>query len=149
MIGTVMSLAAVAANWIAGSYEPPAEADAEAFFRDAPNDVLERRFAVRDAEVRRALWRVAAPGMRDLFVNGTRVSATALPPWTPYARRVLEESFDVTALIRPNAENEVTFEGNILGTCSADLRDLVPAPSRTRKMYRGRAQAVRLNSSAD
>ena len=110
MIGTVMSLAAVAANWIAGSYEPPAEADAEAFFRDAPNDVLERRFAVRDAEVRRALWRVAAPGMRDLFVNGTRVSATALPPWTPYARRVLEESFDVTALIRPNAENEVRVE---------------------------------------
>lgn len=62
---------------------------------------------------------------------------------------VTAEAVDKDGVFCPNAENEVTFEGNILGTCSADLRDLVPAPSRTRKMYRGRAQAVRLNSSAD
>lgn len=96
--------------WIAGSYEPPAETDVGAFFRDAPNDVLERRFAVRDAEVKRAVWHVAAPGMRDLFVNGERVSQTALPPWTPYAKRVLEESFDVTAQIRRGRENALCVE---------------------------------------
>lgn len=98
------------AAWIAGSYVPPSEDDVAAFFKDAPNDVVERRFAVRDAEVRRAVWRVAAPGMRDLSVNGTRVSATALPPWTPYAKRVLEEAFDVTPQIRRGRENVLRVE---------------------------------------
>ena len=41
MIGTVMTIAAVAANWIAGSYELPAEADVEAFFcANGTTDVL-------------------------------------------------------------------------------------------------------------
>ena len=100
----------VAAEWIAGSYVPPAESDTAAFFRPARNDVVEKRFAVRDAAVVRAAWKVAAPGLRDLFVNGERVSPTALPPLTPYRKRILEEEFDVTARIRRGAENVLRVE---------------------------------------
>lgn len=100
----------LAAAWIAGTYVPPAETDIEAFFRDAPNDVVGKRFAVRDAEVRYAVWRVAAPGMRDLYVNGERISPTALPPWTPYVKRILEESFDVTDRIGRGRENAIRVE---------------------------------------
>ena len=63
------------AEWIAGSYVLPV-GDA-AFFEDAPNDIVIRKFTAK-AGVRKAEWRVAAPGMRDLFVNGTRVTSTAL-----------------------------------------------------------------------
>lgn len=105
-----MTAGLLAAMWIAGTFVPPAETNTAAFFADAPNDVVEKRFAVRDVEVRSAVWRVAAPGMRDLFVNGRRVSATALPPWTPYAKRILEERFDVTAQICRGAENALRVE---------------------------------------
>ena len=100
----------ISALWIAGSYTPPAEENTAEFFDEAPNDIVERRFVVRDAKVKRAVWRVTAPGMRDLSVNGVRVSSTALPPWTPYAHRVLEESFDVTAQIRSGRENVIRVE---------------------------------------
>ena len=100
----------VAAEWIAGSYVPPAEADTAAFFRPARNDIVEKRFAVRDAAVVRAMWKVAAPGLRDLFVNGERVSSTALPPLTPYRKRILEEEFDVTEKIRRGTENVLRVE---------------------------------------
>ena len=101
---------ASSAEWIAGAYEPPAESDVPAFFAPAPNDIVEKRFVARDAEVRSAKWKVAAPGMRDLFVNGARVSSTALPPWTPYGVRVIEEEFDVTPQVRRGAENAIRVE---------------------------------------
>ncbi len=101
------ALLLAAAEWIAGSYAIPAN-DA-GFFEDAPNDVVVRRFTAR-AGLRRAEWRVAAPGMRDLFVNGARVTSTALSPLTPFRKRVLEESFDVTPLVRESAENELRVE---------------------------------------
>ena len=90
----------LAAEWIAGTYVPPPESDLAAFFKPAPNDVVEKRVDLLKGEVTRATWRVAAPGLRDLFVNGTRVSPTALPPLTPYRKRILEESFDVTDAVR-------------------------------------------------
>ena len=108
MNGMVLLLAA--AEWIAGGYVPPAETNAAAFFKDAPNDIVRRVFSVRAGEVRKAAWRVAAPGMRDLFVNGVRVSPTALPPWTPYRKRVIEETFDVTAAVKAGVENELRVE---------------------------------------
>ena len=106
----LLATAAHAADWIAGAYVPPAETNVAGFFADAPNDIVEKRFEVRDMKVVQAIWRVAAPGMRDLFVNGKRISSTALPPWTPYAKRVLEESFDVTGLVRSGAENVMDVE---------------------------------------
>ena len=99
-----------AAEWIAGRYEPPAETNVAAFFAPERNDIVMRTFRTRPAAVTSAVWRVAAPGMRDLFVNGVRVSPTALPPLTPYAKRILEERFDVTREIRPGAENVLRVE---------------------------------------
>ena len=107
---TVFSSVLFAAAWIAGAYVNPPEADEAAFFADRPNDLVMRRFAVRDVPVKKAVWRVCAPGMRDLFVNGERVSATALPPFTVYPARVLEEAFDVTSSLRRGAENELRVE---------------------------------------
>ncbi|MBQ3098607.1 MAG: family 78 glycoside hydrolase catalytic domain [Kiritimatiellae bacterium] len=99
-----------AADWIKGSYVRPHEDDVAALCRECRNDVLKRTFRARDSSVAKAEWRVAAVGMRDLFVNGRRVTSTALPPLTIYRKRVLEEVFDVTPLVRPGAENELRIE---------------------------------------
>ena len=104
-----LSGAAGGADWIAGAYEPPAEVQTNAFFAPARNPIVQKTFRARNG-VKQAIWRVAAPGMRDLFVNGTRVTSTALPPWTPYRKRVLEESFDVTAQVKSGADNVLVAE---------------------------------------
>ena len=99
-----------AADWIKGSYVRPHEDDVAALCRECRNDVLKRTFRAHDASVAKAEWRVAAVGMRDLFVNGRRVTSTAFPPLTIYRKRVLEEVFDVTALVRSGTENELRIE---------------------------------------
>lgn len=103
MTSTLLGLV-FASFWITGDYQPPAETNEAAFFEAAPNPVVSTAFDCR-AVVKRAVWKVAAPGMRDLFVNNVRVSPTALPPWTPYRKRVLEESFDVTSQIVSGPNN--------------------------------------------
>jgi len=65
MIATLFA----AAGWIAGAYAPPAESDTASFFAPARNAIVERTFPVRDVAVKSAVWHVAAPGMRDLFVD--------------------------------------------------------------------------------
>lgn len=105
-----IALLLAAAEWIAGAYVPPAETNEVAFFRDARNDIVSRAFTAKPSAIRKAEWRVAAPGMRDLSVNGTRITSTALPPWTPYRRRILEESFDITSLVKPGGENSLRVE---------------------------------------
>jgi alpha-L-rhamnosidase len=99
-----------ATEWIAGDYVRPAEDDTDAFLRECPNDVLRRSFTTKAQPVASAVWKVAAPGMRDLFVNGARVSSTPLPPWTPYRERIIEETFDVTRLVASGAANELRVE---------------------------------------
>ena len=98
---TLVASVACAADWIKGSYVRPHEDDTEAFYRESRNDILKRTFRAHAADVTKAEWRVAAVGMRDLFVNGERITSTALPPLTVYRKRVLEEVFDVTAHLRP------------------------------------------------
>ena len=98
------------AEWITGSYVVPAEHDYAAHFADAPAPVLRRRFVLPAKPVASAVWRIASPGMRDAFVNGTRVTATALPLWTAYDRRVLEDEFDVAALLRCGEDNCLSLE---------------------------------------
>ena len=97
------------AEWITGNYVVPAEDDYEAHFADAPAPVLSRAFSLADKQVGRALWRIASPGMYDASVNGTRVNALALPVWTAFDRRVLEDEYDVTALVK-GGENTLTLE---------------------------------------
>lgn len=89
----------LSASWIAGSYEPPAEADYAAFFEDAPAPVLRRTFELTGG-VSSAIWRIAAAGMVDAYVNGVRVTPTALPGWTDYGCRVLSYDYDVTACLK-------------------------------------------------
>jgi alpha-L-rhamnosidase len=96
-------------EWITGSYVVPAEDDYEAHFADAPAPVLRRAFAVADKPVKRAVWRIASPGMYDASVNETRVNAVALPIWTAFDRRVLEDEYDVTALVK-GGDNTLTLE---------------------------------------
>ena len=99
-----------AAEWIKGEYVRPDENDTAAFYRECPNDVLKRTFTAHDAPVTKAVWRVAAAGMRDLFVNDKRVTMTALPPFTVYRKRIIEEVFDVTPFVRSGRENELRVE---------------------------------------
>ena len=98
----------LAAEWIAGTRTAPIEPSE--LRCGSRNDIVERRFVAHTAVVSRAVWRVAAPGMRDLFVNGHRVSSTALPPFTPYRKRILEEEFDVTPNVRSGQENVLRVE---------------------------------------
>jgi len=106
----VVAGATTAGEWIAGGYVRPDENDTAAFYRECPNDVLRRTFVAHDAPVTKAVWRVAVAGMRDLFVNGERVTSTALPPFTVYRKRVIEETFDVTPFISQGRENELRVE---------------------------------------
>ena len=58
---------------------------------------------------------------------------------------VRAEVVDEKGVLCPYAAKDVTFEGDILGTCSGDMKDCVPAPSRTRRTWHGRAMAIRRN----
>lgn len=98
-----------APKWITGGCER-LPADEKTFFGESPNGIVEKSFPVADDEIVRASWRVAAPGMRDLFVNGQRVTSTALSPWTPFGKRILEETFDVSPFLRSGAENVLRVE---------------------------------------
>lgn len=55
---------------------------------------------------------------------------------------VTAEVVDKDGVVCPWAEQDVTFEGNVIATCSDDLRDTVRATSRTRRTSHGRALAV-------
>jgi len=88
------------ASWITGSYVSPAEDDYKAFFADAPAPVLRKAFSL-DGGAKAAMWRIAAAGLVDAFVNGERITPTALPGWTDYGRRVLAYDYDVTSLLKP------------------------------------------------
>lgn len=110
VLATFAAFLLQAADWIKGGYVRPHEDDTAALVRECRNDVLKHTFMARGGSIQSACWRVAAVGMRDLSVNGERVSATALPPLTVSRKRVLEEVFDVTRLIRPGSENELRIE---------------------------------------
>ena len=97
------------AEWLAGSSVVPGEDDYAAHFADAPAPVLTREFALSEKPVKRAVWRIASPGMYDASVNGHRVNSVALPIWTAFDRRVLEDEYDVTALVR-GGKNTLTLE---------------------------------------
>ena len=100
------------AEWITGLYAVPGEDDYLAHFADAPAPVLAREFMLAAKPVKRATWRIASPGMYDASVNGTRVNAVALPLWTAFDRRVLEDEYDVTALVKEGKNTLAVELGN-------------------------------------
>lgn len=65
--------------------------------------LLRREFAVRPG-LRRALVHVTGVGAYELALNGERVSDELLSPgWTAYAKTVLYDTHDITALLHPGA----------------------------------------------
>ena len=55
---------------------------------------------------------------------------------------VFAEVVDARGTVCPYADREVAFEGDVVATCSGDLTDCVPATSRSRRTWLGRAMAV-------
>lgn len=77
-----------------------------------PAALLRREFAATKA-VKSARIYATALGSYQLFLNGTRVSADVLTPdFTDYAKRVLYQTYDVTAKVRPGK--------NLLGALLGD-----------------------------
>jgi len=69
----------------------------------APAPLL-RRELVLPANPRRASLHVTALGLHLVWVNGRRISEDLLGPgWTPYAKRLLHDTYDVTELLTPGA----------------------------------------------
>ena len=99
-------------EWITGSYVVPGEDDYAAHFEDAPAPVLTRTFTLAAKPVKRATWRIASPGMYDASVNGKRVNAVALPIWTAFDRRVLEDEYDVAAFLKGGTNTLALELGN-------------------------------------
>ena len=100
-------LCLLGALWIGGLVPPPPEKDYVAFFADAPHAVLTKTLTV--PAVSNASWRIVTPAMCDAFVNGTRITATTLVPWTDFKFRVMEDVYDVTPLLKAG-ENELRLE---------------------------------------
>lgn len=55
---------------------------------------------------------------------------------------ITAEAVDKDGTVNPNAAVDVVFPGDVVGTCSADMKDLVPMPSRCRRTWHGRALGV-------
>ena len=55
---------------------------------------------------------------------------------------VVAEVVDAAGTVCPYADRDIEFEGDVICTCSGDLADTVPAPSRVRRTWHGRAMAV-------
>jgi alpha-L-rhamnosidase len=71
--------------------------------RDAQPALLRTEFAIT-APVRRATLYATAHGAYQVRINGREVDDQILKPgWTPYARRLIHESTDVTALVAQGA----------------------------------------------
>ena len=56
---------------------------------------------------------------------------------------VTAEVVDENGVLCPWADWEIAFEGDVIATCSADLRDTRVATSRKRKAWQGRALGIR------
>ena len=56
---------------------------------------------------------------------------------------VMAEVVDENGVLCPWADWEIAFEGDVIATCSADLRDTRVATSRKRKAWQGRALGIR------
>lgn len=92
-------------QWIGDGKAQPARD--EDFYRDDPAPVFRTAFTT-DASVKRVELRVAGLGLYRAEINGERVGRAELAPlWTPFGKRVLFDSYDLTRQLRPG-ENTLT-----------------------------------------
>lgn len=94
-------LAAGAAEWISAVDAPVADAALKKTCR-APDGTSWFAASVRNrADVRRAVWRVTALGVFDVYVNGRRVGDDFLKPGYTHARKLrYRYDYDVTAELK-------------------------------------------------
>ncbi len=81
--------------------------------RSAPAPCLRREFPLA-SEPRRARLYVTSFGVHEIRINGSRIGRQLLSPgWTSYQNRLLADTHDVTALLRPgiNAIGAVLGDG--------------------------------------
>jgi alpha-L-rhamnosidase len=76
-----------------------------------PVPLLRREFSL-DAVPARARLRLSALGLVDAWINGVRVGGILTPGWTSYEHRILIDTIDVTALLRPGANVVVLAVGD-------------------------------------
>ena len=95
------------AVWI-GDGKPQPTNDA-AFYSDRPAPVFCKTFSL-SKKIRTARLHIVGLGFYDARVNGRTLAETSLAPlWTPYGKRVLYDTYDVTDLLR-QGENRIAVE---------------------------------------
>jgi alpha-L-rhamnosidase len=88
----------LAKDWIAEAITLPGDPGEH---RPSPVPMLRRQFLI-SGDVRSARLHVSALGIHHTMVNGMPVSADVLGPgWTPYDKRLLADTYDVTELLQP------------------------------------------------
>lgn len=99
------------ARWIR-SPEPGPRTDREMMTQDDPAPLLRKEFVLAKP-VARARAYVTGLGYYELRLNGERVGSYCLDPgWTPYAKRVLYSTYDVTEYLRPGRNAAGAMLGN-------------------------------------
>ena len=92
--------------------------------------LFRRRFTVPD-QCDRAVLHVCGLGHHEVFINGTKVGSHLLSPgWTKYDKTCLYETFDITAQLRPSAQNTI---GVMLGNGMYNVPDRKDSPGRYAK----------------
>ena len=72
--------------------------------------VLERQFLMKRQQVRRAWADVCGLGQYELFVNGVKVGRNFLDPgWTMFNKRLLYNTFDLTAQLSAAASRDISL----------------------------------------
>lgn len=94
------------AQWISGATQL-ADSDA-GFLEFRRNVILGRTISVNEG-VSKARIRIAALGFYDLYINGARLTSTAITQWTPYKHRIYADSFDLTELLN-SGDNRIEIE---------------------------------------
>ncbi len=105
LVVLIVSLTAMSAyadlsgsEWI-GDGKPLPTSD-EKFYVDDPAPQFRKTFPVK-SEVKSAQLKIVGLGFYESHLNGNALADTALAPlWTPYGKRVLYDTYDVTALLR-------------------------------------------------
>jgi hypothetical protein len=78
-----------------------------------PAPLFRKRFQVNKAVLQARIYATAA-GVYELYLNGQRIGDQVLAPgWTDYTRRILYQTYDVTAMLKagPNALCAIVGDG--------------------------------------
>ena len=98
------------AEWIGGGKALPTHD--EDFYRDDPAPLFRKTFAIPRA-VKSARLHIVGLGFYEAQLNGRALSDNALAPlWTPYGKRVLFDTHDVTTLLRQGGNVLTVTLGN-------------------------------------